>query len=127
MLHHIELWVPDLARAVDEWGWLLGELGWLPYQEWEHGRSWRSGPVYLVVERSPALQDGRHERCRAGLNHLAFRARRRIVDVIAADAPGHGWAPIFTERFPYAGGPNHYAAYLENGDGFEVEIVAAET
>jgi hypothetical protein len=26
MLHHVELWVPDLAGAVGPWGWLLGEL-----------------------------------------------------------------------------------------------------
>lgn len=28
MLHHVELWVPDLPRAVAGWGWLLGELGY---------------------------------------------------------------------------------------------------
>ena len=23
LLHHVELWVPDLARAEQSWGWLL--------------------------------------------------------------------------------------------------------
>ena len=32
---------------------------------------------------------------------------------------------MFRDRHPYAGGPDHYAAYLENSDGFEVELVAA--
>ena len=32
MLHHVELWVPELARAVAEWGWLLGELGYVEFQ-----------------------------------------------------------------------------------------------
>ena len=27
-LHHLELWVPDLAEARRSWGWLLSELGW---------------------------------------------------------------------------------------------------
>ncbi|GGX27762.1 hypothetical protein GCM10010321_48460 [Streptomyces chartreusis] len=27
------------------------------------------------------------------------------------------------DRHPYAGGPEHCAAYLENTDGFEVELV----
>ncbi|WP_243707397.1 VOC family protein [Micromonospora sp. KC606] len=27
-LHHVEVWVPDLALATASWGWLLGELGW---------------------------------------------------------------------------------------------------
>lgn len=32
---------------------------------------------------------------------------------------------MFPDRHPYAGGAQHYAAYLENDDGFEVELVAA--
>jgi len=31
---------------------------------------------------------------------------------------------MFGDRHPYAGGPEHYAAYLEDADGFEVEVVA---
>jgi catechol 2,3-dioxygenase-like lactoylglutathione lyase family enzyme len=123
-LHHVELWVPDLERAVADWGWLLGELGWTPFQEWPAGRSWRAGEVYLVVERSPALT-GPHDRLRAGLNHLAFHGgARAAVDALAAAAPAHGWQSMFAERYPWAGGAEHYAAYLENADGFEVEIVA---
>jgi catechol 2,3-dioxygenase-like lactoylglutathione lyase family enzyme len=123
-LHHVELWVPELERAVAEWGWLLGELGWESYQDWPAGRSWRSGDVYLVVERSPALTGG-HDRLRAGLNHLAFHGGdRSAVDALAAAAPTRGWQPMFADRYPWAGGPEHYAAYLENTDGFEVEIVA---
>lgn len=57
-LHHVELWVPDLTRAVESWGWLFDALGWQPYQHWD------------------------------------------------------------------AGGPDHYAAYLVDRDGFEVELVA---
>lgn len=126
MLHHVELWVPDLPRAVREWGWLLGSLGYEPYQEWERGRSWRSGATYLVVEQSPAMTDGaRHDRLRPGLNHLAFHAGSTSdLDALAAAAPAHGWTPLFAQRYPHAGGPDHYAAYLENSDGFEVELVA---
>ncbi|GGW88473.1 VOC family protein [Streptomyces lomondensis] len=127
MLHHIELWVPDLPRATRAWGWLLGRLGYEPYQEWEHGRSWRLGPTYLVVERSPALRGGEHDRMRPGLNHLAFHAGTPAdVDGLARDAPAHGWEPLFPDRYPHAGGPGHYAAYLADTDGFEVELVAAE-
>ncbi|CAM5271082.1 methyltransferase domain-containing protein [Streptomyces californicus] len=38
-VHHIELWVPDLAEAERGWGWLLERLGHVPYQHWAHGRS----------------------------------------------------------------------------------------
>src|SRR5882724_3504372 len=28
LLHHVEMWVPDLDRTARSWGWLLGELGY---------------------------------------------------------------------------------------------------
>ncbi|MEU0390562.1 VOC family protein [Streptomyces chartreusis] len=126
MLHHIELWVPDLPRAVREWGWLLDRLGYAPYQEWDHGRSWRLGTAYLVVEQSPAMSAAEHDRLRPGLNHLAFDAGPPArVDALAVEAPAHGWTPLFADRYPHAGGPQHHAAYLANTDGFEVELVAS--
>ncbi|WP_414696500.1 hypothetical protein [Pengzhenrongella sp.] len=41
-----------------------------------------------------------------------------------AAGPAYGWTLLFPERHPYAGGAAHYAAYLENSCGFEVELVA---
>ena len=124
-LHHVELWVPDLGRAEREWGWLLGRLGYELFQEWPDGRSWRLGAAYLVVERSPALTADEHDRLRPGLNHLAFHAGAQAdVDALSQDGPANGWTLLFPERHPYAGGPDHYAAYLANTDGFEVELVA---
>jgi catechol 2,3-dioxygenase-like lactoylglutathione lyase family enzyme len=125
LLHHVELWVPDLARAERSWGWLLTRLGAQPYQSWEHGRSWRSGDAYVVVEQSPALVGDRHERRAPGLNHLAFHAgTAQELDALVAEAPDHGWRLLFADRHPFAGGPEHRAAYLEDADGFEVELVA---
>jgi len=124
-LHHVEIWVPDLGRAVDSFGWLLETLGYDLYQKWAAGRSWRLGATYLVLEQSPAMTDDRHDRCRPGLNHLAFHVEdSAAVDALAADAAGHGWRLLFADRHPHAGGDGHYAAYLENDDGFEVELVA---
>ncbi len=124
-LHHVELWVPDLDRARAEWGWLLGELGYRPDQEWPAGQSWRLGATYVVLEQSPAMAPGPHERLRPGLNHLAFHAAGPDqVDALAAHGPERGWALMFADRHPHAGGPQQYAAYLENSDGFEVELVA---
>ena len=46
------------------------------------------------------------------------------VDALAAAGSDRGWTLLFPETHPYAGGPDHYAAYLANTDGFEVELVA---
>jgi catechol 2,3-dioxygenase-like lactoylglutathione lyase family enzyme len=125
-LHHVELWVPDIARAERDWGWLLGRLGYEPFQDWPAGRSWRLAGTYIVVEQSPAMTEDRHDRLSPGLNHLAFHAGPRDeVDALAADGPANGWTLLFADRHPYAGGPDHYAAYLANTDGFEAELIAA--
>jgi catechol 2,3-dioxygenase-like lactoylglutathione lyase family enzyme len=130
-LHHIELWVPDLARGERSWGWLLTRLGAEPYQSWEHGRSWRwdpaGGGVYVVLEQSPAQIGDRHERRAPGLNHLALWAGSPAeLDALVAEAPAHGWTLMFADRHPFAGGPAHRAAYLEDADGYEVELVAKQ-
>ncbi|MET9239563.1 VOC family protein [Nonomuraea sp. NPDC003709] len=99
MLHHVEIWVPDLPRAVASWQWLLETLGYTLYQDWEHGRSWRLGATYLVLEQSPALSADRHDRCRPGLNHLAFHVGSRAeVDALAERAPANGWTLMFPDR-----------------------------
>ena len=124
-IHHIELWVPNLDRAIVSWGWMLTALGYRMFQDWPGGRSWQSGHAYIVVEQSPARTASRHDRCRPGLNHLAFHvASRELVDQLAAEALLHGWMLMFADQHPFAGGPEHYAAYMENADGFEVELVA---
>ncbi|MDV9173961.1 VOC family protein [Streptomyces sp. W16] len=126
MLHHVELWVADLGRAAPQWEWLLERLGCEPYQNWPAGRSWRMGETYVVIEQSPALRPATaHDRMRPGLNHLAFHVRggRAELDALVEEGPRHGWTSMFPDRYPHAGGPDHCAAYLENADGFEVELV----
>ena len=124
-LHHLEIWVADLAVARRSWDWLLGELGWHVDSEWPVGVSHRRGDVYVVLESGPDVDGDLHQRRRPGLNHLAFHAGGRSdVDRLVAAAPAHGWSLLFADRHPYAGGAQHYAAYLESVDGFEVELVA---
>lgn len=127
-LHHVELWVPDIERAVAQWGWLLTGLGYQAFQEWPGGRSWRLGETYIVVEQSPDMLPERHDRRRPGLNHLAFHAGDRAqVGALAAAAPEHGWTLLFADKHPHAGGPQTYAAYLSNTDGYEVELNASDS
>lgn len=124
-LHHLEIWVEDITAAGREWGWLLGRLGYRLGDDWGHGQAWELGPLYVVVESGSDVVAGRHERRRAGLNHLAFQGGSRAeVDAIVADCAQGGWRLMFADRHPHAGGADHYAAYLESGEGFEVELVA---
>ena len=127
-VHHVELWVPDLGRAILSFGWLLEVLGYAPLQDWKLGRSWILGTTYVVIEQSPALSSEVHDRNRPGLNHLAFHVGTRTeCDRVATEAGDHGWVLLFPDRHPYAGGPDHYAAYMTNSDGFEIELVAADS
>jgi len=124
-IHHVELWLHDLDHQLPSWRWLFEELGWDPYQHWENGDSWRADDgSYVVIEQSPDLELDTYSRTRPGINHLAVTATRETVDRIAVAADGHGWSLLFGDRHPHAGGAEHYAAYLENDHGFEVEVVA---
>lgn len=125
-LHHVEVWCRDVAAAGPAWGWLLRSLGHVERDAWASGRSWTAPDgSYVVLESGPDVLPGPHERRRPGVNHLAFHGGSRAdVDRLAAEAPAHGWTLLFADRHPFAGGPQHYAAYLEDADGFEVEVVA---
>ena len=125
-IHHIEIWVVDLDSARRSWGWLLAKLGWSVDQEWEDGISWRCGDVYLVTTRPPALSGDAHDRRLPGINHIALHGGFAAdVDRIVGEATDHGWTSLYADRYPNAGGPDHYAAYLENEAGFKVEVVGA--
>ena len=41
-VHHVELWMDDLAAAERQWGPVLLALGCAPFQHWENGRSARA-------------------------------------------------------------------------------------
>ncbi|MFG2064278.1 hypothetical protein ACGFIK_22980 [Micromonospora sp. NPDC048871] len=61
------------------------------------------------------------------LNHLAFHAGPpAAVDRLVEQAPAYGWELLFPDRHPYAGGAGTYAAYLADGQGYEVELVASD-
>jgi hypothetical protein len=120
-LHHLDLWVSDPGVASTEWAWVLGELGW----EADGDSSWaHPDGTYFFLERSVDQVDAPHDRLRPGINHLALTvADRATLDRIRAESSAHGWHELFADRYPHAGGEEHLALYLENSEGFEVEIV----
>ncbi len=126
-LHHLEFYVADLAAAVAFWRWLLARLGYEEYQSWPGGRSWRLGETYLVFVQSEERFSGiPYHRCRPGLNHLAFHAGpRRQVDELTEEARRRGARILYEDRHPFAGGPDHYAVFLEDPQRIKVELVAS--
>lgn len=124
-LHHVELYVADLARSVEFWGWLLPELGYEVFQEWDEGVSYRLDDVYLVFTQAPLASTGLDRRA-VGLNHLAFHvAAPADVDRLTAAMNERGVRVLYPDRHPHAGGPDHYALFCEDPDGLKVELVAA--
>ena len=124
-IHHTEIWVRDFPAAEASLGWMLERLGYQRADSWNSGAKWQGADGYVVIEAGPDVLDAAHERRRPGVNHLAFAAGKRAnVDLLVRRAASHGWTLLFADRHPHAGGQNHYAAYLENAEGFEVELVA---
>ena len=126
MLHHLTLWVPDLGRAEESWSWLLGCLGYERDPGVPDKLLFRhQGTFSVVLEQSSDMVPGMlYSRFRPGLNHLAFRVDgdMSLADLVAV-APDYGWAPMSTDgAHPIAGGAD--VAYLEDRDGFEVELVS---
>jgi catechol 2,3-dioxygenase-like lactoylglutathione lyase family enzyme len=125
VLHHLTLWVPDLLRAERSWSWLLGELGYVRDRSLERVVLFRHGSGFsLALEQSADMVPGMlYSRLRPGLNHIAFRleSAAALADLIRR-AADHGWSQLPIDRHPIAGGAE--VVYLEDRDGFEVELVA---
>ncbi|HEX7095250.1 MAG TPA: VOC family protein [Acidimicrobiales bacterium] len=126
MLHHLTLWVPDLTRAEESWSWLLGALGYLRDRSLPSVLLFRHASGFAIaLEQSPDMVPGMlYSRMRPGLNHVAFSVDSvATIEQIVRDAPQYGWSTIAADRHPVLGAP--LVEYLEDRDGFEVELVAA--
>ena len=128
MLHHVEIYVSDLARSRAFWQWLLcEELGYKVYQEWPKGIDFIFEKTYIVfVQTEEKHLDTAYNRCRTGLNHLAFHAKsREHVDELRAKLRSRGITILYPDRHPYAGGPDYYAVFFEDPDRIKVEVTAS--
>ncbi|MFC0190246.1 VOC family protein [Fictibacillus aquaticus] len=126
MLHHIELYVSRLEESRSFWGWLLHELGYQVYQEWNNGFSYRKDHFYIVfVQTEERFMDVPYHRCRVGLNHLAFHAdSREQVDLLTAKLEEQSVSILYQDRHPFAAGEDYYAVFFEDPDRIKVEIAA---
>jgi catechol 2,3-dioxygenase-like lactoylglutathione lyase family enzyme len=126
MIHHLEINVRNLSRSRIFWEWLLSELGYEKFQDWDHGFSFKMGKTYLVfVQAEKIYIKNNYHRKNIGLNHLAFHAgSKQIVDDITLKLKEKKAKILYPRKHPHAGGANHYAVYFEDPDRIKVEIVA---
>lgn len=126
LIHHIELYVNDLNKSKEFWGWLLEKLNYHEYQKWEEGISYKNGESYIVfVQVESRFIQNTYHRCHHGLNHLAFYGDdQQFVDEITLELKAKGVTILYEDQHPYAGGEDYYAVYFEDPDRMKVEIVA---
>lgn len=126
MLHHVELNVSNLKKSIVVWDWLLLQLGYTVYQQWDQGKSYRYEATYIVlVQTDEKHLASPYHRKHTGLNHLAFHVPSFTqIEQIRSELVNYGLTELYGERFPYAGGPNHLALYFEDPDRIKIELVA---
>jgi catechol 2,3-dioxygenase-like lactoylglutathione lyase family enzyme len=127
VLHHLTLWVPDLSRSEPPWRWLLEEMGYVldPSMDRVQVYRHRGSGFALALEQSPDMVPGMlYSRLRPGVNHIAFRVESWAFEGIVAKAADHGWSLLPADGHPIAGGAR--VAYLEDVEGFEVELIAGD-
>jgi len=123
-LHHLEFYVADLEHSAAFWGDLLARFGYVPYQEWDEGISFRTAGLSIVLVAVPPGGEDLDRRS-AGLNHIAFGLDSRAdVDALRDDLRASGVRLLYDDRYPHAGGDDHYAVFFEDPDGLKVEVVA---
>lgn len=128
-LSHVEIYVSDLSKSVEFWGWLLPKLGFSPYQEWDSGRSWRDDSSYIVfVQADDPHRSHVFHRKRPGLNHLAFWAgSSEQIERLTRELRDSGVRILYEDRGPNeVGAPSRYSVFFEDPDRIKVEVVLKE-
>lgn len=127
ILNHVEIYVSNLEKTREFWGWLLPKLGYTEEFNQDAGIvNYFLGETYLVfVQTEERFLDSSYHRCKVGLNHLAFHGDgKEFVDEITDELREKGITILYEEKHPYAAGPDYYAVFFEDPDRIKVEITA---
>ena len=126
VLHHIEIYVSDIAESEIFWTWLLEELSYKKFQEFNGGFSFKLNDTYIVfVQTEEKYLDIKYHRKRTGLNHLAFYVNsKQDVDDIIKKLKQRNINILYPEKHPFAGGDDYYAVFFEDPDRIKIELVA---
>ena len=124
MLHHVEIYVSNLEKSIDFWGWFLKQLGYKKFQKWSEGISWKKGRTYIVfVQTKKKYINVPYHRCRVGLNHLAFHAQsKKDVDKMTENLKKRNIKILYIDKHPHAGGSKYYGVFFEDPDRIKIEF-----
>jgi len=125
-VHHLEIYVSDLEKTIEFWGWFLPELGYENYQKWDKGISYKLLDTYLVfVQTEEKYLDILYHRKRTGLNHIAFHAESQtIVDDLINGLKERKIKILYENNHSFSGGKDCYTVFFEDPDRIKVELVA---
>ena len=123
-MHHIEIYVSNLDKSKEFYSWLLSILGFKLFQEWEQGFSYKKNGFYIVfVQAKEKYLSRGYNRSNIGLNHLAFRCDSKDeIDQIRNLLIQRNIVLLYDNKYPNAGGDEHYAVYFEDPDRIKIEI-----
>jgi glyoxylase I family protein len=125
-VNHVDLVVTSTERSLPFYRDLLAPLGYHRISEvvGERGETiwYLNGPDVALGLRA-AQSEGRHDRYRVGLHHLAFEAWARSVVNERADWLVEQGIEIESGPQEYAYSPGYYAVFFYDPDGIKLEIV----
>ena len=115
-LHHIEYYVKDLSRSNIFWNWFMPFMGYVEYQNWNGGISWRhtSGTYIVFVQVQPDSLGLNNNRQGNGLNHIALYGKNiEHFNELQAELKNRG-IKILTlkEKFICFEDPNEFAVEI---------------
>ncbi|MEL6682326.1 MAG: VOC family protein [Pseudomonadota bacterium] len=130
MLHHVEIYVSDIARTRRFWVPLLAHASYSEAGFWDDGFTLETTQkpylTFVQVEERHAKRP--YHRCATGLNHLAFTLPDRAsVDALRQYCKEQNITCLYDDRYPFAnGGTDYYALFIEDPDRIKFEFVAQD-
>lgn len=128
MLHHVEIYVSNIAASRTFWLALLKRIGYKAGDSWDEGFTLNHpSDAYLTfVQVEQEHTHRNYHRCGVGLNHLAFKVEGRdTVDALRQYCKENDIPCLYEDRYPFAnGGQAYYALFIEDPDRIKVEFVA---
>lgn len=123
-LDHVDLTVRDLSRSTLFYGKLLPALGMRRVAH-ESYVAWGNAHMNVGLREAAAEhRDTPFDRTRAGLHHLALRARSRAdVDRLHAFLVREGITVLDPPAEYPQYGPGYYAVFFTDPDGLKLELV----